>query len=166
MTVVTSTAASTVVPRMSKLTAANRFQEFQKLVLQLIGFGLAVGIIGTIGAAAIGVEVIERVYGTGFAEFDVLIATTVAATFVTTFRLAGASLQAAREFQRYTLSLIPLLIISVLTAYYFTNAGGIAGAAWSMAVSFGLGLLLLSYQLSGVARRAQPASPAQGTVSI
>ncbi|MEM9953291.1 MAG: oligosaccharide flippase family protein [Chloroflexota bacterium] len=130
-------------PRMAQYRAIGNWQAYTRLLLQLTGIGLAIGLIGLIGAIFFGQQVLGLIYGPTYATYTdlfVLLMVVGLITYVDT--CIGYAITAARIFRLQILSSgIPALITYGL-CLFFLPSGTLFTVAWIIIGAVSASLLI------------------------
>lgn len=137
-------------PRLAQHYTAGNRQAFQKLMGQLLGIGLAIGLVSVIGSLVAGPFVLAVLYTPEYASYNgVLVMIMIASVFSHMSVFLGYGMTAAR-FLRIQM---PLFVIVTLTTFFtsqlFVPSMGLVGAAVSLIASLAvqfIGSLLVVYQ--------------------
>lgn len=121
------------VARLARFHAERRCEEFRSLLLRLVLFGLAVGIMGSLIASLFGSKLLSLVYGEAYAKHSgLLVLLMLAAAANYSYIFLGTAITAMR---RYSVQL-PVAGVAfgvlVLACWRLVPTHGLLGAGWAL----------------------------------
>ncbi len=142
-----------VSPRLAKNYAFGERYAFRLLVLQLIGIGAALGLIGVVVAIVGGQPLLTLLYRPEYAQqLDVFVWLMVAAGVSYVASFLGYGITAARDFKSQAIIFAICTAFTVLLSALLIPRYGILGAAWATLLVNGIQLILMGYRQYRVLR--------------
>lgn len=145
--------SDTIVGPLAKSVESGNRSLFVRLLGRLLAFGLAVSLIGALGAAVIGDEVIGVVLGPQFVNQPVLIVLMLGAGANTVQRCLARGLHAAHRFEWVMGVDILILSLTIVAALVLVPRYGMIGAAASLGLGFLGGMCVTVVLLARVLRQ-------------
>ncbi|HZV00226.1 MAG TPA: oligosaccharide flippase family protein [Planctomycetota bacterium] len=144
-------------PRLAHLYAERAIQPFRSLVSKLMAFAAALGVTGSIVAAAVGPELLSRVYRPEFAAHGRTLNIVMFGAALSYFGgFLGTAITSMRFFAiQLPLNAVAVLVTAVASAT-LVPVSGIDGAAWATVLGSGAGSVAFGVAFIAL-RRAEPA---------
>ncbi len=141
------------IPRLSYYYASNQRFAYKRLLVQLCGVGLALGLLGWIAAILMGRFFLTVLFSADYSNHvEVLqwIMLGSAASFVGSF--LGYGITATRQFSSFLIPYLALLVFIISVSWLLIPRWGIVGAAWVQGLS-GIGYCLVPLFIFATIRR-------------
>ena len=161
--------AQAAAPQLSRLYAAGQVNDFQSLLIKLLGFGGLVGLAGVAIAGLWGDIILSFLYSAEYSRYSYVFIWIMVAGgigYVTTF--LGTSLTIARLFREMLALHVTTNVVLIVLLIVLVPEFGLLGAAWAM-VAGGLttaGLSLALYRFRVISPIAIPRPSERPTVSL
>jgi O-antigen/teichoic acid export membrane protein len=136
-------------PRLAQYHAQGRGTGFAKLMLQLVGINLLMGVALVLAALVAGSELLTWMFTPEYAAYaDVLVWVMVAGGLWQVASALGYSVSARRQFRYQPLAALVALITSAVACYMLVPGHGQLGAALAMAASSAVGVVVYAILLT------------------
>lgn len=133
-------------PRMAKYYATGRKCEMFKLLVNLIFFGLFLGVAGVLVALTIGKEILTIVYRPDYAKHaGILVWLMVAASLSYVGSFLGYGMTAMRYFRIQSLLYIASFFFTTCASLLLVPYYGLLGAAWAVCLSYAVEIHLKAW---------------------
>lgn len=132
---ITTALSRSVLPRLAQLFTQHKYEGFVKLIWQLVSIGMAIGVLGVIGALIFGKLFLRLAYTAEYAEYtDLLMIIMAYVGLETSLTFLGTSLAATQQFRIVAYIHIVKSIVIGIASYLLVSHSGIIGAAWAILV--------------------------------
>jgi O-antigen/teichoic acid export membrane protein len=129
-------------PRLAQYYADGKSAKFRGLLVKMVGIGALLGIAGVTVAVAAGQQILTLLYQPEYAEhLDVFVWVMVAAGLWYITSMIGYGATASRRIRYQPVALCAVILASFCTCWYLVPTSGLWGAAVSMTIASGIGLL-------------------------
>jgi O-antigen/teichoic acid export membrane protein len=126
-----SALGQSAVPKLARYYATGESLAFRRLVLKVISIGIAVGLLGVLGARFVGRQLLVLVYNPEYAEHGTLLFwLMVAGVMLYVGGALGVAFTATRAFKKMPLPYFAIAIVSFVLSATLIPAYGLVGAAW------------------------------------
>ena len=129
------------VSMLSKYRHDNMRQKFWKLLNQLIMYTFFIGIAVVILGSLILPVLLERLLGEQYAHVSLVFALLLSSALAGLLRITGRASQACGKFKAYTWLDVLLLVVSIVSCWFFVQSYGLLGAAIALCISFSVTLV-------------------------
>ncbi len=123
-------------PRLAKYHADEDRPAFNRLLMKLLGAGLAIGVLGVLAAVFAGPFILRLLYTAEYAEHNdvfVWIMLAAAATYLGSF--LGYACSATRAFHRFVVPYSVLTMVATVSSLALIPKFGLLGAAWATCIT-------------------------------
>ncbi len=158
VSMVTSSMAAVLVPRLARAHHEGRRRAFVRLLGRLTLFGTGVTAVAVLGSLLLGGPFLRLVFPDGYDRPDLLLALLVGAGATTLQRTLCKGIEAARRFRAYVVVDAVTTAAVAACAVPMVSAWGLVGAAWSLTAGFVVGCVAVGVVLLDIVR-TMPASP-------
>lgn len=132
-----------IITNLNDLLKKKKYNEFNKLVSKMMIILVGVGIIAIIGAYALGIPVLNILYGMDLGNYkNLLLLVLVGATFYTLANVYSQVLVLLNVHKMQTLIYVVMSIISTLICYFFISNYKLSGSVYSYVIFMFILLIL------------------------
>ena len=132
-----------IITNLNDLLKKKKYNEFNKLVSKMMIILVGVGIIAIIGAYALGIPVLNILYGMDLGNYkNLLLLVLVGATFYTLANVYSQVLVLLNVHKMQTLIYVVMSIVSTLICYFFISNYKLSGSVYSYVIFMFILLIL------------------------